>query len=82
MYSVPNGSGKTKVIIQLDKSLSKQYSNEKEYIVMDIRLTVAVSSTVIAQVSTLGNAAVLSNANLHHEVIQENNWNHQMWSCN
>ena len=39
-----------------------------------IRLTFAVNATATALVSTLGNAVMLSNVNVHHEDIQQNNW--------
>ena len=48
MDEVPNGQRKTKGIIQLDKVLSKQYLNDDEYNIIDIRLTVAINITAIS----------------------------------
>ena len=65
---------KTKVIIQLDKSLSKWYSNEDELNLMHNGLTVVINLTAIAYVSMLGNAVLWMNANICHDDIQGNNW--------
>ena len=66
--------GKIKVIIQLDKSLSKLYLSEEKSNVMDMGLMVAANITAIAKVSTFGNTVVWLNANMNHEDIQEDHW--------
>jgi hypothetical protein len=64
---------KTKVIIQLDKSLSKLYSMEWKVYIMQIRLIFAINLTAIAKVNMLGNAVGTLNANICHEGMQMNN---------
>ena len=71
---MPRRYGKTKIIILLDKCLSRQYLNEDELYIMDIRLLAVINLTAIAKVSKHGNAVALLNANMYHEDMQGNNW--------
>jgi hypothetical protein len=55
------------VLFQLDKSLSKLYSNEWKMYIMQIRLMFAINLTADTKVSMLGIAVGMLNANMCHE---------------